>query len=266
MSKDLCSTDPKCIFPIFFLLHGIGDFLFSVLKISGRSRNRPIVGRDASVTIVAVFLPIFCYCGLVLYYHVVMKFLKGYSCMMSPESREKVEKRFASLLTKSSYIPPLSVIPCVLPLFSMQLFPQYVREFGMAYLIGNGFLATLYGAVLYLAIGFLLEELSNYFKTSTMVAVDIITVYNRLKLAHRAGTLLFITLGSSYVTFGCRTDLISKSSYLLLIIQVLTHPTLTILTLTVSNISHRKIGHIEPVYSFAVMSEQHSIHTVSSNI
>lgn len=144
MSKTVsfCSTDPKSVFPIFFLLHGIGDFLFAVLKL--HSQNRLIVGRDAPVTVVAAFLPIFCYCGLVLYYRVVMKFLKGYSCMMTPESRGKVERRFASLQSKVLLIPLLAIVPCSLPLVSMGR-PQYLTVFGMAYLIGNGLLTICYG-------------------------------------------------------------------------------------------------------------------------
>ena len=263
MSKTLsfCSTDPKSVFPIFFLLHGIGDFLFAVLKL--HSQNRLIVGRDAPVTVVAAFLPIFCYCGLVLYARVVMKFLEGYSCMMSPESRGKVERRFASLHSKCSLIPLLAIVPSSLPLFSI-VYLQYTRVFGMAYLIGNGLLAMCYGGFFYLALGFLLEELTSYIKTSTTVADDILIVYNRLRLAHRAGTLLFLTLGVSYVIFGSCEDLVRHSSYLLLIIQILTHPTLTILTLTVSHISHRKVVNIEPSYTFAMVAAHHSAHAETS--
>ena len=265
LTMNFRTADAKCFFPIFFLLHGVGDFLFAVLKVS--DRHHPIVGRDLSVTLVATFLPIFCYCGLILYYQVVMKFLKGYSCMMSQESREKVDKRFAYLQSKTFLIPPLSIIPCVIPLFSIP-YPQYVTEFGKVYLIGNGILAASYGLLFYFAVGFLLKELSVYFKTSSMVADEILAVYRRLKLAHRAGTLLFLTLGISYIVFGSSTspDLIIKSSYLFLIIQILTHPTLTILTLTVSHISHRKIGNSQPAFSFAVVSEQHSVHTASTLI
>jgi hypothetical protein len=263
MSKTIsfCSTDPKSVFPIFFLLHGIGDFLFAVLKL--RSQNRLIVGRDAPVTVVAAFLPILCHCGLVLYYRVVMKFLKGYSCMMTPESRGKIERRFASLQSKSLLIPLLAIVPCSLPLVSMG-HPQYVTVFGMAYLIGNGLLAICYGGFFYLALGFLLEELTNYVKTSTIVADDILIVYKRLRLAHRAGTLLFFTSGTSYVLFGCCENVIRHSSYLLLIIQILTNPTLTVLTLTVSHISHRKIVNLDPTYSSAMVAEHQSVHTETS--
>ena len=236
---NFCSTDSKSLFPVFFLLHGIGDFLFAVFKITGQTR--PIVGRDASVTIIAAFLPILCYCGLVLYYNVIMKFLKGYSCMMSPESREKVDMRFASLLSKSELITPLSIIPCFLPLFGLG-YPQYVREFGMAYFIGNGIFVICYGGFFYLTLGFLLEELTSYIKTSTTVADDILIVYKRLRLAHRVGTGAFALVGISYTFFGSREYLLRKSSYMLLIIQISTHPTFTVLILTVSQVCHRKVA------------------------
>jgi hypothetical protein len=263
MSKTIsfCSTDPKSLFPIFFLLHGIGDFLFAVLKL--HSQHRSIVGRDAPVTVIAALLPILCYCGLVLYSRVVMKFLKGYSCMMTPESRGKVDRRFASLQSKALLIPLLAIVPCSLPLFSMG-YPQYVRVFGMAYLIGNGLLAICYGGFFYLALGFLLEELTSYIKTSTTVADDILTVYKRLKLAHRVGTPLFLTLGASSMLFGSHEDLIRHSSYFVLIVQILIHPILTILTLTVSHISHRKVVNMGPSFTFAIVAEHPSVHTETS--
>ena len=238
-SKAICSTDSKSLFPIFFLLHGIGDFLFAILKVS--DQHHPVVGRDLSVTLVAAFLPIFCYCGLVLYYHVIMKFLKGYSCMMSPESRDKVDRKFESLLSKTFLIPPLSIIPCVMPLFSIP-FPQYVTEFGKVYLLGNGFLVICLGAFFYLALGFLLKELSSYLNTSSMVADDILIVYKRLRLAHRVGTSAFAIVGISYTLFGLREYFTRKSSYLMLIIQISTHPTFTVLILTVSQVTHKKVA------------------------
>ena len=196
------------------------------------------------MTIVAAFLPILCYCGLALYYNVIMKFLKGYSCMMSPESRQKVDLRFASLLSKTYLIPPLSIIPCVLPLFSIR-FPEHVTELGKAYLVGNGFLVICLGAFFYFALGFLLQELSSYLKTSATAADDIIIVYNRLRLAHRVGTSAFAIIGISYTFFGSREYLLRKSSYLLLIIQISTHPTFTVLILTVSQVCHRKIAPVQ---------------------
>jgi hypothetical protein len=192
-----------------------------------------------------------------------MKFLKGYSCMMTPESRGKVERRFASLQSKVLLIPLLAIVPCSLPLVSMGR-PQYLTVFGMAYLIGNGLLTICYGGFQYLAVGFLLEELTSYIKTSTTVADDILIVYKRLRLAHRTGTLLFFTSGASYVLIGCCEDVIRHSSYLLLIMQILTNPTLTILTLTVSHISHRKIVSLGSSYTFAMVAAHHTVHTETS--
>ena len=220
---------------IFILLHGIGDFTFAALKLT--SKVRPVVGRDVSITILAFFLPVFCYCGLLIYYFIIMKFLKGYSRMMAPESREKVEKRFALLLSRSLIVPPLSVVPCVMPLIGIA-YPQFVKEFGMAYLIGNGFLALLYGSFFYLAVGFLLQELSVHMEHTGAGSEDIRTVYSRLLLAYRFGSVCLLVIGFSYCLFGSSGVLLRKSSYLFLIIQITTHPTFTILILTISRITH----------------------------
>lgn len=166
-----------------------------------------------------------------------MKFLKGYSRMMAPESREKVEKRFAILLSKSLIVPPASIIPCVMPLVSIA-YPQYVEIFGMIYLIGNGILALVYGSFFYLALGFLLQELSIHIERTVNKSEDIQTVYRRLLLAYRVGTAAFTVIGFSYCVFGSSEVLLRRSSYLFLIIQITTHPTFTVLILTVSRITH----------------------------
>jgi hypothetical protein len=216
----------------FFLLHGIGDVTFAALKLSSK-----VVGRDVSITLIAFFLPVFCYCGLLLYYSIIVKFLKGYSRMMAPESREKVEKRFALLLARSLIVPILSVVPCVMPLIGIA-YPQFIMEFGRAYLIGNGLLALLYGIFYFLALGFLLQELSIHMGHTGGGSEDIRTVHSRLLLAYRVGSAALFTIGFSYCLFGSSRVLLRKSSYLFLVIQITTHPTFTILILTISRITH----------------------------
>jgi hypothetical protein len=232
------SSDPKTLFPICFLLHGIGDFVFAVLK--SVYDVQPVVGRDLSVTLIASILPFFCFCGLVLYYAVIIKFLKGYSRMMRPESREKVDLRFASLMKNSWALPPISLLPGLMPLFGLR-YPEHVPVLGMVYLIGNGVLAICYGLFFNFALGFLLEELSIHLRNNPPEDnEDIQLVYNRLNLAHRIGSTLFFIIGFSYVIFGSWEMLLRKSSYLFLIIQITTHPTFTILILTVSHITHTR--------------------------
>ena len=231
------STDPRSVFPLFFLLHGIGDFIYAVIKVS--YEEPPIVGKDLSVTFLAVLLPFFCFCGLVLYYYVIINFLKGYSRMMSAESREKVEKRFASLKKISRAIPPISAIPCILPLVSLG-YPQYGEIFAATYLIGNGILAMFYGLLFNFALGFLLTELHGHLEVDNgSGSDDIQQIYRRLRIAYCIGSVLFFIIGFSYMIFGSYEVLLRKSSYLILVIQITVHPTFTVLILTVSRISHK---------------------------
>lgn len=232
------STDPKSLFPLFFLLHGIGDFIFAVLKVT--SSERPLVGRDVSVTLVAVFLPVFCFCGLVLYYGVIINFLKGYSRIMKRERREKVDQKFAVLSRRCYLLIPMSFVPCILPLVGLG-YPANAAIFGMAYLIGNGFLALCYGFLFNSALGFLLAELNTHLKERSGDSDDIKLVYDRLQLAYLIGSGAFVFIGFAYLIFGSWYILLRKSSYLFLIIQITTHPLFTILILTVSRISHTKI-------------------------
>ena len=232
------SKDPRSLFPLLFLLHGIGDFLFAVLKVS--YDVRPIVGKDLSVTIIAVFLPLFCYIGLVLYYAVIISFLRGYSRMMRTESRLKVDIMFVRLSKYAQWIPPIAFLPCIMPAIGL-IRPEYTDIFGTLYLLGNGILALFYGLLFNFALGFLLQELYlhlDHLKSSGGGdSNDIQLVYDRLYLAYRIGSVGFVVIGFSYIIFGSWQVLLQMSSYLFLIIQIVVHPTFTILILTVSQIS-----------------------------
>lgn len=231
------STDPRSLFPLLFLLHGIGDFVFAVLKIA--YNVQPIVGRDVSVTLLATCLPIFCFIGLVLYYDVILSFLRGYSRMMRAQSRQKVNKLFAKLKAFATWIPLIGLLPCIMPLIGLK-YPEYTNIFGMLYLLGNGFLALLYGLLFNLALGFLLLELDVHLKHLESTggdSNDIRFVSNRLHLAYRTGTIGFIIIGFSYIIFGSWQVLLQMSSYLFLCVQIVVHPTFTVLILTVSRIS-----------------------------
>ena len=232
------SKDPRSLFPLLFLLHGIGDFIFAVLKVS--YDVPPIVGKDISITIIAVFLPLFCYIGLALYYAVIIGFLRGYSRMMRAESRLKVDKMFVRLSKYAQLIPPISFLPCIMPVIGL-IRPEYTNIFGSLYLLGNGILALFYGLLFNFALGFLLQELSlhlEHLKTSGGgESNDIQLVYDRLYLAYRIGSVGFLVIGFSYIIFGSWQVLLQMSSYLFLIIQIVVHPTFTILILTVSQIS-----------------------------
>jgi hypothetical protein len=224
----------KSLFPLFFLIHGIGDFIFSILKVTTTNSS---VGNDIPITIVAFSLaPIF-FMGMVLYYMVILNFLKGYTRMMSSVSRDKVAKMF-SLYEKLAWLTvPIAFSVGLLPAIGLK-YSEYGMEFSMVYLIGGGITTLLFGILWLFIFGFLLKKLASHLKDSVGSMDDIKVVYLRLRAAYYVGSLLLAIIAAFYIIFGVWTFLRIRSDYVLLLIQITVHPTATVLVLTVSHISH----------------------------
>ena len=225
--------------PFFFLLHGIGDTTFCILKL--QPKNIPLVGKDVLLTIIAFICPMSMFSGLVLYYMVIINFLKSYSCMMSAESKVKVEQRFLKLLISSYAIPIFLFLFAISPCIGLS-YPIYAKIFARIYLIGIGLISGYYGALYGLAFCFLVREIEIHVSSSKDIGEDILLVLRRLKIAYYAGTSLFAMVMVSHLLCGCYDNLTTKSSYVLLIIQILSQLVVTTLILTISRISNVSRG------------------------
>lgn len=240
-STSFCSSfnQARGILPYFFLVHGLGDVIFCLLNLYTH-RNlelMPIVGTDISITIIACICPLSIFCGLTLYYVVIINFLKGYAVMMSPSSRDKVHSRFGNLLLASYSIPLGAFVGSAAPFVGLA-HPGERKLTAQIYLIGIGLIAAIYGSLYALAFGFLLKEIRLHMLTSTMINHDIKLVLSRLRAAYYAGSMLFFTAFIAYFICGVSDYLLRKSSYVFLIIQIACHPFVTVLILTVSRISN----------------------------
>jgi hypothetical protein len=127
------SFTAKASFPLFFLLYGSGIFIFNLMKLV--SNGGDTIGYDIKITIVASLLQVFLFSGLVLYFRLIITFMLGYARMMSAVSSQKVRTRFASLSFFSWFIPPFSVIICLIQSLGL-LYPDSAEEIGMFYNIG----------------------------------------------------------------------------------------------------------------------------------
>ena len=156
---------------------------------------------------------------------------------MSAESKEKVEQRFLKLLVSSYAIPIFMFIFAISPCIGLN-YPIYERIFAKIYLIGIGIISGYYGALYGLAFCFLINEIEIHTLSSSDIGVDLLLVLRRLKLAYYAGTSLFAMVMVSHFLCGCWDFLTNKSSYVLLIIQILSQLVVTTLILTISRISN----------------------------
>ena len=231
-------TQAKQILPYFFLLHGLGDVCFCLLKVCTVGyTDIPLVGKDISITLVSLICPTSIFAGLTLYYVVVINFLKGYACMMTPASRDKVYSRYLHLLMASYSIPVLVFFVSVAPFVGLKDY-SLRKVTAQTYLIGLGLISAFYGVLYALAIRFLLQEITIHIANSSINSDDITQVLNRLRAAYYAGSMLFLAVFVSYLICGSWNFILRKSSYVFLVIQIASHPFVTTLILTVSRISN----------------------------
>jgi hypothetical protein len=138
------TSEAKSIFPLIAIITKIEFFIFAVVKLI--YKDQMLIGRDIGISILYWLTAPLCFTSLIIYFFIVIKFLKSMTESMSSAIKEKVAKRFDLLTTLVYYIPPLSVISTVLPLFGIG-FAEYRNIFAKASLIGNGVVAFFYGYV-----------------------------------------------------------------------------------------------------------------------
>jgi hypothetical protein len=201
------------------------------------SEEKDSIGYSTKITIVASLLPVFLFSGLILYFRLIIGFLNGYACMMSADSCKKVKTRFAKLSFLSWFIPPFSVVICLIQCIGL-LYLDSEEEIGMLYNIGTAVNNFAFGIIFNHAVGFLLRELVVHIQNAAKgSADDIEAVYKRLKIAYIVLWAVFLLNGLLYLVFGSAVYLLRRSSYMVLITQIIMSPTLTVLIMTVTRIS-----------------------------
>jgi hypothetical protein len=225
--------DVKYLFPPSILFTLMVFDVFAILKII--YRNEILIGRDIVISLVCTFAPILTMVCLVMYFLIVLNFLRGLTVSMAPAIGNKVIKRFNLLAIRILFIAPLFIISCVLPLLGIPL-PKYRNVFAKVYFIGMGVTLTIYCSLLLNAFGFLLKELSNHIGSFAQSDHDIKTVYNRLRLAYYCIAFNCQPVAFSYFMFGFWDYLLTKTTYLVVFHLCGCALGSTVLILTISEI------------------------------
>jgi hypothetical protein len=127
------TSEAKSIFPLIALINKIGFFLFALIKLI--YNDKQLVGKEIGISIVyALGCPLI-FTSLIVYFFIVIKFLKSTTESMSSEIKEKVTKRFDLLATLVYFILPLTTVSTFLPLFGIG-FHEYRNIFAKVMLIG----------------------------------------------------------------------------------------------------------------------------------
>jgi hypothetical protein len=223
----------------------IFQILFAIDKVLHQGRN--VIGKSILVTVLGSILPIFAQVGLIVYFFVVLKFLKGYAGIMTDERRSEMYNRFAVLETSSKIIAGLSFTFSMMPTVGL-IFPAYQRQFAMAYLIGDGCVAWIYGILTTSALHYLLTQLREHVTNFRQASAEMRLVLQRLTAAYYMIAVMSLTIGISFTIFGYFDSFLRKSTYLFIFQQIICPPCSTLLVLTVSRIT--KATQIKPFTLF----------------
>ena len=236
--KFLCviSYEPKMLFPWVFLLQLWFQVLFSVLKLIYKEQQT--VGQNLLITLVAGTLSVLVFFGLVVYFLVVLKFLRGYTTVLSDEQNMVINDRFQMLRIVSMMIPVACFLTTTMLIVGLS-YMEYQEIFIRCVLITYGVLTLLYGFVTSSALRYVCIELLSHIKGFPQSSDDVRLVHKRLTMAYYMLVIMSSAMGGSYFLFCTSDYLLRKSSYLLIWLHVSWPPAATILILTVSRITPR---------------------------
>jgi hypothetical protein len=201
------------------------------------SKGKNTIGNNMEITIVASLLHVVLFSGLILYFRLIISFLNGYAHMMSSSHSEKVRIRIGTLKFFSWFISPIQLAICLVQIIGL-LYPEHEEKIGMFYNIATGLNSFCFGFIFNHAVGFLLRELVIHIKNAPEgSSADIKAVFKRLKLAYLVVWVVFLSTMIFMIIFGSSTYLLRRSSYLVLILQIMMPPTLIVFILTVTRIT-----------------------------
>ena len=229
------SLEPKSLCPFAFAVFGVFDFLCAISKLA--YAEPALIGRDTGISILQSFFILSCFISLTLYYRVVLKFLKGYSRMMSSDDRNNL-RHYYDALQKYSWLIVLFSIPVSSASTLALIYPSRIISLTILGLVGTGVLVFIYGIFLTSAIGILLSELTPYIKSASPSHIgDLKVVCMRMRITYYVGGGMILFGSSAMIIFGSWDFLQNKVSYIIIFTRILGMPLFMILTMTLSRIA-----------------------------
>jgi hypothetical protein len=216
---------------------GTASAIFGILKLSYPNGQQPLIGRDLSVSLMALIVTTFCFIGLVLYLHVIIQFLQGYKKMMDSASRERVSRRLDLLKFYSWFILPSILIVSLMPLIAIA-YPSQAKHLGMAYLIGFLIMAFAYGLIACSCLGLLIKELNVHVSSIENKSLkDVRLVVWRLKAAYIVVGGEAVVYGIFCICFASSKLLFHLTTYFILFAYTCMSPLTFVFVITVARIS-----------------------------
>ena len=237
------SSDPKMIFPWIFLFQLWSQVAFAITKLMHRTDE--LVGKTLLASLFVEISVSLAFLGLVVYFLVILKFLKSFADMLVEDRRIRLIEYFATLKILCCLIPIMTSISSYMVVIGIK-YPEHQKTLALASLSAAGFLTLLYGYLITSALKYLRRELVNHISVFVQTSDGVRLVLKRLTLAYYILLVMSFLMGVSYFIF-CTDYLLRKSTYLILWLHISWPPVSTALILTVSQISNRvEPGGMEP--------------------
>jgi hypothetical protein len=149
---------------------GISCANVGILNTAYPNDQKPLVGRDLSISLSVFINENMYFGGFFFYLQVIIQFLEGYSRMMTPASRERMSQRFRLLSFIAWFIPLASISFALLSLISIA-YPLHSKELNQSHLLGCGVIVLLTGLILCNGLSFLIKELKGVKSSNDLVRI-----------------------------------------------------------------------------------------------
>ena len=230
--------DGKTFCAFIFLLIGVSDI---ILALSYQTyQQKKIYQNDALVAVSSALFTFFCFVGLSLYFQILLNFLRDSSILSNAKSRNKVISRLTVMQRFSWAVVPLSIPISLSPTFIL-IYKNHAMVFAMTSVIGIGCLLFLYAMLYFVALGFMIKELSVHIDNSKDILMtgeshDLNFVLRKLNSAYYIGGGCLLSGSTAMVLFGSYDFLYEKFAYLSSIVRINGIFALTLMHLTIAGV------------------------------
>lgn len=245
--RTITKDKSKFLFPLVFFI----AIMFNLAEAIGNL----LICCDSYISLlIGPFFVFFGQFGFVLYFFMVLKFLKscnGYISRNLIIETNKFDTMIYNLAFLAYLIPPVSFCFCLISLVGMPV-TKYRSEFIKVFITGSGTLALISGLLITYAFRFVLIYLEEHTRNFDQTSDEIQIVYRRLRRNYYVCGLVSAAVGILFVSFGMSNYLWSRAYFMFQSIRIILPIFGTILTITAS---HNDIGNQDSVEALAVYNQ-----------
>jgi hypothetical protein len=235
----ISKKESKTLFPLMFCVGTIFDLATAIENIR---YGEMATGNTPSILFGPFFVFFFQF-GFILYFFVVLKFLRscnGYISLKLIMEISRFNKMINRLASLAYCVPSASFCLCAMSLIGLEV-PKYQNGLIKIYIAGSGLLALIFGLLITYSFRYVLlyleEHIGKFDQNQT--STEIQAVYIRLKRAYYVCGSMSLLIGIFGASFGSSSYLWDKSHYIFTVIRIILPPLCTLLMIAPSKKNSR---------------------------